>query len=156
MPRGAKTFVFVPFVFAALVVHLIERRQRLVFSVLWCLNVHWCDSLDDARHKIDAFRWDYSEHRPHRSLKGLSTSGIRRRTHSRWTSCLSRHTGQMRPGHRDGMSRVLLKSSSTLFTILGRAGTGIDPIRWTRSERWIDEGKTIGVWLGRCRKARPV
>ena len=37
-----------------------------------CLNVHWFASLEDAQQKIDAFRWDYNEHRPHRSLKGLS------------------------------------------------------------------------------------
>jgi putative transposase len=37
-----------------------------------CLNVHWFTSIDDAQQKIDAFRWDYNEHHPHRSLKGLS------------------------------------------------------------------------------------
>jgi putative transposase len=36
-----------------------------------CLNVHWFASLEDAQQKIDAFRWDYNEHHPHRSLKGL-------------------------------------------------------------------------------------
>jgi putative transposase len=37
-----------------------------------CLNVHWFTSLEDAQTKIDAFRWDYNEHHPHRALKGLS------------------------------------------------------------------------------------
>jgi putative transposase len=37
-----------------------------------CLNVHWFASLEDAQQKIDAFRWDYNEHHPHRALKGLS------------------------------------------------------------------------------------
>jgi putative transposase len=37
-----------------------------------CLNVHWFASLDDAQRKVDAFRWDYNEHRPHRALEGLS------------------------------------------------------------------------------------
>ena len=37
-----------------------------------CLNVHWFVSVDDAPQKIDACRWDYNEHHPHRSLKGLS------------------------------------------------------------------------------------
>ena len=37
-----------------------------------CLNVHWFASIDDAQQKIDAFRWDYNEHHPHRALKGLS------------------------------------------------------------------------------------
>lgn len=35
-----------------------------------CLNVHWFASLADAKAKIDAWRWDYNEHRPHRSLMG--------------------------------------------------------------------------------------
>jgi putative transposase len=37
-----------------------------------CLNAHWFTSLEDAQQKIDAFRWDYNEHHPHRSLKGQS------------------------------------------------------------------------------------
>jgi len=37
-----------------------------------CLNAHWFESIDDAKEKIDAWRWDYNEHRPHRSLKGLT------------------------------------------------------------------------------------
>ena len=37
-----------------------------------CLNAHWFASLEDAQQKIDAFRWDYNEHHPHRSLKGQS------------------------------------------------------------------------------------
>ena len=37
-----------------------------------CLNEHWFASLEDAQQKIDAFRWDYNEHHPHRSLKGQS------------------------------------------------------------------------------------
>lgn len=37
-----------------------------------CLNVHWFESLEDAKEKIDAWRWDYNETRPHRSLAGLS------------------------------------------------------------------------------------
>lgn len=37
-----------------------------------CLNAHWFESLDDAREKINAWRWDYNEHRPHRSLEGLT------------------------------------------------------------------------------------
>ena len=37
-----------------------------------CLNVHWFASIDDAQQKIDAFGGDYTEHHPHRALKGLS------------------------------------------------------------------------------------
>jgi len=37
-----------------------------------CLNTHWFDSIDDAKEKIDHWRWDYNERRPHRSLEGLT------------------------------------------------------------------------------------
>lgn len=37
-----------------------------------CLNAHWFESIQDAKEKIDAWRWDYNEHRPHRSLEGLT------------------------------------------------------------------------------------
>ena len=37
-----------------------------------CLNIHRFASMDDAKEKIDAFRWDYNENHPHRALKGLS------------------------------------------------------------------------------------
>jgi putative transposase len=37
-----------------------------------CLNAHWFESIDDANEKIDAWRWDYNENRPHRSLEGLT------------------------------------------------------------------------------------
>ena len=33
-----------------------------------CLNTHWFLSLDDARSKIEAWRRDYNECRPHTSL----------------------------------------------------------------------------------------
>jgi putative transposase len=37
-----------------------------------CLNTHWFESIEDAIEKIDRWRWDYNELRPHRSLKGLT------------------------------------------------------------------------------------
>jgi putative transposase len=37
-----------------------------------CLNAHWFESVDDAKEKIDAWRWDYNERRPHRSLEGMT------------------------------------------------------------------------------------
>ncbi|QHD69752.1 transposase [Sphingobium yanoikuyae] len=33
-----------------------------------CLNKHWFLSLDDARSKIEAWRTDFNETRPHTSL----------------------------------------------------------------------------------------
>jgi putative transposase len=37
-----------------------------------CLNSHWFLSLEDAREKIEAWRVDYNEFRPHSSLKNLT------------------------------------------------------------------------------------
>lgn len=37
-----------------------------------CLNLHWFDSLSDARVKIEAWHKDYNESRPHRALNDLS------------------------------------------------------------------------------------
>jgi len=37
-----------------------------------CLNVNWFLSIEDARDKIEAWRRDYDEWRPHSSLDNLS------------------------------------------------------------------------------------
>jgi len=37
-----------------------------------CLNTHWFLSLEDARAKIEAWRRDYNESRPHTSLGWLT------------------------------------------------------------------------------------
>jgi putative transposase len=37
-----------------------------------CLNVHWFKSLEDAREKIEAWRIDYNESRPHTALKEMT------------------------------------------------------------------------------------
>ena len=37
-----------------------------------CLNVHWFDDLTDAKEKLQAWRREYNESRPHRSLDELS------------------------------------------------------------------------------------
>ena len=37
-----------------------------------CLNVHWFDDLTDAKEKLQAWRREYNEIRPHRSLDELS------------------------------------------------------------------------------------
>jgi transposase InsO family protein len=37
-----------------------------------CLNAHWFESKKDAKEQIDAWRWEYNENRPHRSLNGLT------------------------------------------------------------------------------------
>ena len=42
-----------------------------------CLNVHWFLSLSDAREKIERWRVDYNEFRPHSSLGNLTPSEFR-------------------------------------------------------------------------------
>jgi len=37
-----------------------------------CLNLHWFDSYDDAKVKIEAWRSDYNRSRPHKALNNLS------------------------------------------------------------------------------------
>jgi putative transposase len=37
-----------------------------------CLNVHWFESLEDAKEKIEDWRRDYNESRPHQALKELT------------------------------------------------------------------------------------
>jgi putative transposase len=34
-----------------------------------CLNLHWFLSLEDAKAKIEAWRRDYNEYRPHSALQ---------------------------------------------------------------------------------------
>lgn len=44
-----------------------------------CLNVHWCESLEDASTKIETWRQDYNANHPHRALKGLSPDEFARK-----------------------------------------------------------------------------
>jgi putative transposase len=37
-----------------------------------CLNVHWFETIDEAAEKIEAWRVDYNESRPHQALKDLT------------------------------------------------------------------------------------
>jgi len=37
-----------------------------------CLNVHWFSSMMDAKVKIEAWRQDYNESRPHKALNNLT------------------------------------------------------------------------------------
>jgi putative transposase len=43
-----------------------------------CLNAHWFTSLSDARRKIEGWRQDYNEQRPHSSLNYLSPAEFAR------------------------------------------------------------------------------
>ena len=33
-----------------------------------CLNIHWFETLDEARQKIEAWRVEYNESRPHQGI----------------------------------------------------------------------------------------
>ena len=37
-----------------------------------CLNIHWFETIDEARAKIEAWRVEYNESRPHQALKDLT------------------------------------------------------------------------------------
>ena len=37
-----------------------------------CLNVHWFESIEEARAKIEGWRLDYNESRPHQALEELT------------------------------------------------------------------------------------
>lgn len=37
-----------------------------------CLNVHWFESIEEAREKIESWRIDYNDNRPHQALKELT------------------------------------------------------------------------------------
>jgi len=41
-----------------------------------CLNTNWFLSLEDARSKVELYRRDYNEYRPHSSLQGLTPDQI--------------------------------------------------------------------------------
>ena len=44
------------------------------------MNAHWFMSLRHARHLIAAWRDDYTHHRPHSSLDGLTSRGYYQRS----------------------------------------------------------------------------
>jgi putative transposase len=47
-----------------------------------CLNQHWFLSLDDAREKIEAWRWHYNHQRPHGALGNATPAQFARRAAS--------------------------------------------------------------------------
>ncbi len=46
-----------------------------------CLNANWCLSLGDARETIEAWKSEYNDFRPHRSLEDLKPSDFARSEH---------------------------------------------------------------------------
>jgi putative transposase len=55
-----------------------------------CLNVTQFLSLEDARAKIEAWRVDYNEQRPHSSLGNLTPGEFTRRRHNTETALVVR------------------------------------------------------------------
>jgi putative transposase len=41
-----------------------------------CLNVHWFETLDDAKERIEAWRRDYNVSRPHQALKEMTPAAF--------------------------------------------------------------------------------
>ncbi len=41
-----------------------------------CLNVHWFETIDEAREKIEAWRVEYNESRPHQGLKEMTPAAF--------------------------------------------------------------------------------
>ena len=64
-----------------------ERKTCAIIKFIWinrafvgppngsqrdeCLNVHWFETINDARHLIEAWRIDYNESRPHMALGNI-------------------------------------------------------------------------------------
>ena len=56
-----------------------------------CLNTHWFLSLDDAKFKIEAWRREYNESRPHSSLNWMTPSEYAQKY---WESNKNTHASQ--------------------------------------------------------------
>ncbi len=54
-----------------------------------CLNEHWFLSLDDARAKIEAWRRDYNENRPHSALEWSTPAEFARRSRLQAAAAMS-------------------------------------------------------------------
>lgn len=72
------------------------------------------DSLDDAKEKIDHWRWDYDERPPHRSLEGLT-----RRECALWTG--QQGVANLKPWVSDfcGSVKQLPSIGSSLSVLMG-------------------------------------
>jgi putative transposase len=58
-----------------------------------CLNVHWFESIDEAKTKIEAWRVDYNESRPHQALDNLTPREYAEQTSLLQTSTQSKPAG---------------------------------------------------------------
>jgi putative transposase len=58
-----------------------------------CLNVHWFESIEEAGAKIEAWRVDYNESRPHQALKELTPSEYALKTRQAELSSVEEQSG---------------------------------------------------------------
>lgn len=58
-----------------------------------CLNVHWFETMEDAKRSIEAWRQDYNESRPHMALEGRSPAEFARGLGARAQSTGSLNAG---------------------------------------------------------------
>jgi len=57
-----------------------------------CLNIQWFLSLEDAREKIDQWRWEYNAFRPHSALNDLTPDEMMKKSKE---NCLPEHVFQV-------------------------------------------------------------
>ena len=64
-----------------------------------CLNEHWFLSLEDAREKIEAWRQDYNNHRPHSALGNATPAQFAGQLPARLSATLRAGQGKSTPGN---------------------------------------------------------
>ena len=58
-----------------------------------CLNVHWLESLEEAREKIETWRIDYNDSRPHQGLKDMTPTEFALKSRSNEFEMVSQQAG---------------------------------------------------------------
>jgi putative transposase len=58
-----------------------------------CLNVHWFESLEEAREKIETWRIDYNDSRPHQGLKDMTPTEFALKSRSSEFGMVPQQTG---------------------------------------------------------------
>jgi len=58
-----------------------------------CLNVHWFETIDEAKAKIEACRREYNESRPHQALSELTPSEVAVKSRQLSASGMTRGAG---------------------------------------------------------------
>jgi putative transposase len=113
-----------------------------------CLNTNWFLSLDDARGKIEAWRSEYSDFRPHSSLGDLTPSAFARSGHGA-------RSASTVPGTRSGGGSCAL--DTPIAAPRNRHGRDrARPRRSRRADRLLHRGRALTLALRlRFGRARP-